>query len=110
MRILSTQEEREELLNRLGRAPNTPEVEVAIRIVEEAIAFAELRVMIVNLFEAHDTPNTFEKIVESHYIHHEMRPFINAIDDLYNNTRLQRFKQFYGYSQSKIDEEGYTVI
>lgn len=111
MQIFSTNDERKELLRRLRSAPNTPEIESAIRIVEEAMQFADLRDLIVKLFETYSAPGSFEQIVESRYIHPEMRPFSNAINDLYELTRLQRFKKFYEYDEeSNIDEDGYTII
>ena len=110
MRLFSTDDERTALLQRLYGAPNTPEVQSAIRIVEEAIEFAEMRVLVAKIYESHGAPSNFEDILTSGWIQHEMRPFAHYIDELYENIRLQRFKSFYLSTPSDIDDEGYKTI
>ena len=105
MRVLSTVKEREELLQRLHGAPNTPEIQAAIRIVEEAIEFAHLRDYIVKMFEAPSGLKTIDQIVSSGYMHHEMRPFAYAVEEIYENTRKQRFKSFYGVGAPATDDD-----
>lgn len=110
MRLFSTDDERTALLQRLAGAPNTPEVQSAIRIVEEAIEFADMRLLVTKIYESHGAPNQFEDILTSGWIQHEMRPFAHYIDELYKNIRLQRFKSFYLSEPSDIDDEGYKTI
>ncbi len=106
MRLLSTEDEREKLLQKLKMAELTPEIDSAIRIVEESIEFANLRELIVEMFEPNKTPDTLEGIVESGYVHHEMRAFAHMIDKIAANTRAQKFKEFYGYT---VNSKGYYV-
>jgi hypothetical protein len=95
MRIFSTEEERGELLQRLSDAPESPEIKLAIRVVQEANDFAEICSLVERMFEAYDAPETLERIVASAHVYHEMKPFCAAINELFVNIRLQRFKQFY---------------
>jgi len=95
MRVLSTAKQRTELLQKLYGAPSTEEVKSAIRIVEEAVEYAELRDLVLKMFEVQGVPDSFEKVVEQGWVHNEMRPFVKFIDELRENTRLQKFKAFY---------------
>lgn len=104
MKLLSTEIEREKLLKRLRSAPKTREVESAIRIVEEAIEYAQLRDIITNVFNTPYCPGTIEKIVESSWMPHEMRLLSTAIEKIYLNVKEQRFKNFYGLSGKVQDE------
>lgn len=106
MRLLSTEDEREELLQKLKKADSTPEIDSAIRIVEESIEFAKLRELIVEMFEPTKTPDTLEGIVESGYVHNEMRSFAQMINKIADNTRAQKFKEFYGYT---VNSHGYYI-
>lgn len=95
MRIFTTDEERAELLHRLSEAPGTPEIKLAIRVIQEANDFANICTSVEKMFEAYDTPDKLEKIVKAGYTPHSMLPFCAIINELYDNIRLQRFKKFF---------------
>lgn len=109
MRILSTKEERRTLLERLHSAPDTEEIRSAIRIVEEAESFSKFRDLVVKVYSSPNSPDTFEEIIESRYMNPEMRPLGNAIDELYNEQREQRFKDFFITKTDKGDEDWQVI-
>lgn len=117
MRVFSTDEERKALLKRLNDAPDTEEIRLAIRIVEEAMDYADLRDAIEKIFDVPRCPQTLEEIFESKVVHHEMRPFCTLIDEIHRDVKLQKFRGFYfpktspaKPSKVKYDEEGFIEL
>lgn len=110
MKLFSTDEERTVLLQRLHGAPNTPEIQSAIRIIEESIEYAEMRKLVANIFKDYPNIDKFENIAELPVEAYSMRFFCDYIDNLYKDIRLQRFKDFWNGDTSDIDDEGYKVI
>lgn len=110
MKLFSTDEERTVLLQRLYGAPNTPEIQSAIRIIEESIEYAEMRKLVSNIFKAYPNIDKFENIAQRPMEFYSMRLFYEYIDNLYKDIRLQRYKDFWNGETSDIDDEGYKVI
>lgn len=103
MRILSTRKERKSLLERLHGGPDTPEIRSAIKIVEEAELFSELRDLIAKAYSSPNTPETFDEIIESKYVNNELRPLGKMLDEIYTDIRAQKFKHFYGSPPDDYD-------